>query len=48
MHVEEGIGVYLGIFLSGESVPRGRGEDGRECNGVPGWKIRVIWGDLEE
>lgn len=36
MYVGEGIGVHFGIFLSGKSVPRGRGE-GRECDGVPGW-----------
>ena len=35
VHVREGIWCILGIFLSGESVPGGRGE-GRECDGVLG------------
>ena len=30
VHVGEGMGVYFGIFLSRESVPRGGEEDGRE------------------
>ena len=48
MNVGEGIEVHFGMFLSGKSVPRGGVEDGRERNGVPGWEIRVIFGDLEE
>ena len=44
-HVREGIVVHFGIFLSRESVPRG-GEGRRKCDGVPGWEIRVIFGDL--
>ena len=47
MHVGEGIVVHFGMFLSMESVPRGgEVEDGRERDGVPGWEIRVIFGDL--
>ena len=30
MYVREGIGVYFGMFSSGESVPRGRGVGGLE------------------
>ena len=47
MYVGEDIGVYFGMVLSGESVPRGMG-GGRECDGVPGWEIRVIFGDFGE
>lgn len=34
VYVGEGIGVYLGIFLAGESIPRGMGGEGEsemEC-----------------
>lgn len=42
VYVGEGIGVYFGIVLSGESIPRGRVGDSRECDGVPGWnKIEI-------
>lgn len=43
MYVGEGIGVHFGIFLSGENVPGVVVGEGRECNGVPGGEIRVIF-----
>lgn len=39
-------GVFWDIFVRGKCAP-GR-EVGRERDGVPGWKIRVIFRDLGE
>ena len=36
VYVGKGIEVYFGLVLSGEHVPRGMGEEGRWCDGVPG------------
>jgi hypothetical protein len=35
VYVEEGIGIYFGVFCQGKMYP-GR-EVGRECDGVPEW-----------
>ena len=39
--------VFWDVFVRGKCTP-GRVEDGRERDGVPGWEIRVIFGDLGE
>lgn len=37
-------GVFLDSFCQGKVYP---GKWRRECNGVPGWEIRVIFKDFE-
>lgn len=47
MYVGRGYsGVFWGIFGRGKCTPGSGG--GRECDGAPGWEIRVIFGDFGE